>query len=73
MQRLVKSHLCAAHENELSYHAFGAEEVLRFPEKVSQEYRVAEIEEMILVRLWRINLAIEIFRETDERTASARQ
>ena len=73
MQRLIKSHLGAGHENELSYHAFRAEQVLRFPEEVSQEYRVAEIEEMILVRLWRINLAIKIFGKTDERAASTRQ
>src|SRR2546427_6195424 len=28
MQRLIQPHLCPSHKNELSYHAFGSEQIL---------------------------------------------
>src|SRR6266446_3734537 len=73
MQRLIQTHLCAPHKDELGQHAFRSEQILRFPQIVAQERGIAEIEELMLLRLWRIDLAIEIFRESDERPAGARQ
>src|SRR2546425_3127716 len=73
VQRLVQAHLCASHEDELTQHAHGSDQILRFPQKISQECGVAEIEELILLRLGRINLAIEIIHETEERPASGWQ
>src|SRR2546423_1474264 len=73
MLGLIQPHLCPSHKNELSYYPFGSEQILRFPQKVSQEGGVTEIEGLMLLRLWRIDLAIKILRETDDCPAGARQ
>src|SRR5437660_893476 len=73
MERLIQTHLSPSHKNKLSYHAFGSEQVLRFSQKISQECGVAEIEELMLLRLGRINLAIEVFREPNQGTTGGRQ
>src|SRR5437773_555471 len=73
VQRLVQAHLRTSHEDELGQYAHGSNQILRFPQKISQDCGVTEIEELILFRLGRINLAIEIIHETEERPASGRQ
>src|SRR5437016_4139421 len=73
VQRLVQAHLCASHKNELGQHAHGSDQILRFPQKISQDCGVTEIKELMLFWIGRINLAIEIIHETEERPASARQ
>ena len=73
MQRLVKAHLSPAHKDELHHHTFRAKQIFRLAQIVLQKCHITEVKRALLLRLRRINLAVKVIREADERAASSRQ